>query len=64
MTDLSHQYREMAALARSSAASAALENVKRLHLQSADRLDQIAHGLECVTRAKSRNEAAKALASL
>jgi hypothetical protein len=63
MTDLSHQYREMAALARSSAASA-LENVKRLHLQSADRLDQIAHGLERVTRAKSRDEAAKALASL
>ena len=59
MTTVSDQYRQMAERARSEAALATLSNVKRLHLQSAERFDHIAQGLEGVSEAKARNDAAK-----
>ena len=59
MSTLSDQYRLMAAQARSDANVAQLPNVQRLHLQSAERFDQIAQGIESVAKAKARNEAAK-----
>ena len=59
MSTLSDQYRQMAAKARSEADAAKLPNVQQLHLRSAERLDQIAQGLENVAKAKVRNEAAK-----
>ena len=59
MRTLLDQYRQMAAKARSEADSAKLPNVQQLHLRSAERLNQIAQGLENVSKAKARNEAAK-----
>ena len=56
MSDL---YREMAAKARRDAEAAALPNVRQLHLQSAERLDEIAQGIERVAQAKTRNDVAK-----
>lgn len=63
MVDLSHQYREMAAKARAAAETAPLQNVKKLHLGSAERLEEMAQALEFVAQAKGRNDAAKALAA-
>ena len=59
MSTLSDQYRQMAAQARLDADLAQLSNVQRLHLQSAERFDQIAHGIESIAKAKARNDAAK-----
>ena len=59
MSTLSDQYRQMAAKARSEADAAKLPNVQQLHPRSAERLNQIAQGLENVAKAKVRNEAAK-----
>ena len=60
MSTVSDQYREMAAKARRQAEDAELPNVRLRHLRSAERLDEIAQGIERVAEAKSRNEAAKA----
>ena len=49
----------MADKARLEAAAASLPNVRKMHLQSAERLDQIVFGLEKVAQAKVRNEDAK-----
>lgn len=49
----------MAEKARSEAAAASLPNVRKMHLQSAERLEQIISRLESVAQAKSRNEDAK-----
>ena len=59
MSTLLDQYRQMASQARLDAATAALPNVRQVHLTSADRLDQIIHRLESVAQAKARNDAAK-----
>jgi len=64
MSTMLDQYRQMASKARSEAAAAKLPNVRQVHLKSADRLDQIAQGLENVAQAKARNEAAKVTATL
>ena len=53
------QYQRMADKARSEAAAASLPNVRKMHLQSAERLDEIVSGLERVALAKVCNEVAK-----
>ncbi len=53
------QYRKMAREARAHAGAATLLNVRQLHLQSAERLDEIVLGLERVAQAKARDESAK-----
>ena len=58
MSELSDQYRQMAAQARSDAESAQLPNVRQLRLQSAERFDQIAQQIENGAKAKARDEAA------
>ena len=60
MATLARQYREMAANAVAEAEATSLENVKKLHLQSAARLNQIAQDLDLVAEAKERNDAVKA----
>lgn len=59
MSNLSDQYREMAAQARRKAEAATLNNVRLLHLRSAERLEQIVQRLENVAEDKARNDAAK-----
>jgi len=49
----------MANKARSEAAAAPLPNVRKMHLQSAERLDEIISGLERAAEAKVCNEDAK-----
>ena len=49
----------MADKARSEAAAASLPNVRKMHLQSAERLEEIISNLEKVAQAKVRNEDAK-----
>ena len=49
----------MADKARSDAAVAPLPNVRMMHLQSAERLEEIISNLERVAQAKVRNEDAK-----
>ena len=49
----------MAVKARSDAAEASLSNVRQMHLQSAERWEEIISGLESVAQAKVRNEDAK-----
>lgn len=63
MADLSEHYREMAAGARAKADLASLENVKTIHLRSAERLEEMAEAVEFVAQAKDRNDAAKAQAA-
>ena len=58
MSELSDQYRKMAAQARSDADAAKLANVRQLHRQGAERFDQIAQQIENGAKAKARNEAA------
>ncbi|MEA1070908.1 hypothetical protein [Sphingomonas sp. LY160] len=59
MSGVVDQYRRMAEEARIYAEAASLPNVRRMHLQSAARLDEIIAGLERVAEAKVRNENAK-----
>lgn len=63
MSDVIDQYRRMARKARSEAAASLLPNVRNMHLQSAERLDEIISGLESVAQAKVRNDNAKREAS-
>ena len=59
MSVVIEQYQRMADKARLEAAAASLPNVRKMHLQSAERLDQIVFGLEKIAQAKVRNEDAK-----
>ena len=59
MTDLAEQYRLLADRARADAEDAFLPNVRRLHLQSAERLEQLIRGLDSTADAKMRNDRAK-----
>lgn len=63
MAILPLQYRDMAQKARAAAETETLANAKKLHLQSAERLERMADDLELVAEAKSRNDAAKAAAA-
>ena len=63
MSDVIDQYRRMADKARSDAAATSLPNVRKMHLQSAERWDEIVSGLESVAQAKVRNDTAKREAS-
>ncbi len=59
MSDVIEQHRKMANRARLDAAAASLPNVRKMHLQSAERLEEIIAGLESVAQAKIRNDNAK-----
>lgn len=58
MSSVSDEYRRMAAQARLNADMALLPNVKKLHLESAERFDQLAEQIENVAKTKARNDAA------
>ena len=63
MSDLANHYGGETDKARADAGAASLPNVRQLHLQSAERLDQIISGIVSVAQAKARNEEAKGTAS-
>ena len=63
MSDLANHYRKLADKARADAGAASLPNVRQLHLQSAERLDQIISGIVSVAQAKARNEEDKGTTS-